>query len=155
MAKILVTGMSGTGKSTALEILGERGHRVVDTDSEQWSQWITLPDGYRDWVWREDAIAELLAQHTQGSLFVAGCKSNQGTFYRQFDHIALLSAPADVLLARIAARTNNPYGKTLEERDSILHHLSVVEPLLRASSTVEIDASMPVADVVRELEELA
>jgi broad-specificity NMP kinase len=153
--KILVTGMSGTGKSTALEILGERGHRVVDTDSEEWSRWITLPDGSRDWVWREDAIAELLAQHTQESLFVAGCKSNQGTFYGQFDHIVLLSGPADVLFARIAARTNNPYGKTLEERDSILHHLSVVEPLLRASSTVEIDASMPIADVVRELEELA
>jgi dephospho-CoA kinase len=153
--KILVTGMSGTGKSTALEILGERGHRVVDTDSEEWSRWTTLPDGSRDWVWREDAIAELLAQHTQESLFVAGCKSNQGTFYGQFDHIVLLSAPADVLFARIAARTNNPYGKTLEERDLILHHLSVVEPLLRASSTVEIDASMPIADVVRELEELA
>jgi dephospho-CoA kinase len=147
--------MSGTGKSTALEILGERGHRVVDTDSEEWSRWITLPDGSRDWVWREDAIAELLAQHTQESLFVAGCKSNQGTFYGQFDHIVLLSAPADVLFARIAARTNNPYGKTPQERDSILHHLSVVEPLLRASSTVEIDASMPIADVVRELEELA
>jgi hypothetical protein len=32
----------------------------------------------------------------------------RGAFYAQFDHIALLSGPADVLLARIAARTGNP-----------------------------------------------
>jgi hypothetical protein len=51
-----------------------------------------------------------------GHLFVAGCKTNQGKFYSQFDHIALLSAPADVLLARIAARTGNPYGKHPGER---------------------------------------
>ena len=42
--KVLVTGMSGTGKSTALQVLGERGHRVVDTDTDEWSHWVTLPD---------------------------------------------------------------------------------------------------------------
>lgn len=71
---------------------------------------MTLPDGSSDWVWREQAITDLLAGHNQDSLFVAGCKTNQGQFYPQFDHIVLLSAPADVLLARIATRTNNPYG---------------------------------------------
>jgi dephospho-CoA kinase len=37
MPKVLITGMSGTGKSTALHVLHERGHRTVDTDTEQWS----------------------------------------------------------------------------------------------------------------------
>ena len=32
MAVVLVTGMSGTGKSAALVELARRGHRVVDTD---------------------------------------------------------------------------------------------------------------------------
>ena len=154
MAKTLVTGMSGTGKSTALGVLGSRGHRTVDTDTDQWSHWVTAPDGSADWVWREDAVRELLAGHRSGSLFVAGCKSNQGRFYPQFDHIALLSAPAEVLLARIAARTDNPYGKTPAERELILRHLAEVEPLLRATATVEIDASAPILEVVRRLEEL-
>src|ERR1700691_1753031 len=101
MTKVLVTGMSGTGKSTALALLGERGHHVVDTDADQWSQWVTLPDGSADWIWREDAIAGLRAGHRDAHLFVAGCKTNQGKFYAQFDHVVLLSAPADVLLARI------------------------------------------------------
>jgi hypothetical protein len=83
--------MSGTGKSTALQMLRERGHRTVDTDTDEWSRWVTLPDGSEDWIWREDAIASLLASHEDGHLFVAGCKTNQRKFYSQFDHIALLS----------------------------------------------------------------
>ena len=155
MAKILITGMSGTGKSTALGMLDERGHRVVDTDTDQWSQWVTAPDGSKDWIWREGAMADLLAHHHHGHLFVAGCKSNQGTFYPQFDHVVLLSAPADVLLARVMARNNNPYGKRPEERALILRHLAEVEPRLRASATCAIDATTPIAHVVQQLEDLA
>ncbi|WP_223285693.1 AAA family ATPase [Paenibacillus sp. PL91] len=152
MLRILVTGMSGTGKSTALEKLGERGHRVVDTDSDVWSRWVHFPDGSTDWVWREEAIIELLTNHQEGKLFVAGCKSNQGKFYPFFDHVVLLSAPADVILARIAGRENNNYGKNPEERERILYHLAEVEPLLRATATTEVDASRPLDEVVLQLE---
>jgi hypothetical protein len=85
MPKVLITGMSGTGKSAALHMLGARGHHVVDTDTDQWSHWVTLPDGSPDCIWREDAIATLLASHQHGHLFVAACKTNQGKFYPQFD----------------------------------------------------------------------
>jgi dephospho-CoA kinase len=155
VTKILITGMSGTGKSTALQVLGERGHCVVDTDTDEWSHWVTLLDGSTDWVWRERAITRLLADPRHGPLFVAGCKSNQGRFYAQFDHVVLLSAPASVLLARIAARSNNPYGKRPEERALILQHLAEIEPRLRAAATTEIDASAPIFQVVAQLEELA
>ena len=82
MPSVLVTGMSGTGKSTALQILRERGHRTVDTDTDQWSYWVTLPDGSADWIWREDAIIALLTGHSHGSLFVAGCKTNRASSTR-------------------------------------------------------------------------
>jgi dephospho-CoA kinase len=155
MSKVLVTGMSGTGKSAALQLLGEQGHRVVDTDTDEWSRWVRLPDGSPDWIWREDVLAPLLAGHRDGHLFVAGCKTNQGQFYSYFDQIVLLSAPADVLLARVAARTTNPYGKRPDQRAEILRYLAEVEPLLRASSTAEIDATAPLPQVVRQLEDLA
>jgi dephospho-CoA kinase len=154
MPKILVTGMSGTGKSTALRALAARGHRTVDTDSDRWSRWVTSPDGSTDWIWREEAITDLLTGHRTGSLFVAGCKSNQGEFYPHFDHVVLLSAPAEVLLARIEARTDNPYGKSPAERAAVLDHLAHVEPLLRATATAEINAAAPIDDVVRRLERL-
>ncbi|NRQ33563.1 AAA family ATPase [Nonomuraea sp. NN258] len=155
MAKILVTGMSGTGKSTALKLLAARGHHAVDTDTDRWSHWVTLPDGSGDWVWREPAIDALLSGHDEGDLFVAGCKSNQGVFYPRFDQVVLLSAPAEVMLARISTRTDNPFGKRPEERAAILHDLATVEPLLRATCTAEIDARAPIEKVVQQLEDLA
>lgn len=145
--KILVTGMSGTGKSTVLLELARRGHRMVDTDSDEWSEWL---EG--DWIWREDRIAELLTNHSDGVLFVSGCKSNQGKFYEQFDAVVLLSAPAKVILARITTRDTNDYGKNPHERTLILEHLQTVEPLLRATCTTEIDATKPLFEVANELE---
>lgn len=152
---ILVTGMSGTGKSSALIKLGEQGYQVVDTDCDEWNCWVMLPDGSVDWVWREDEIQALLAKGRQEALFVAGCKANQGKFYPLFDHVVLLSAPADIMLARIAYRKNNPYGKSAEERELILQDLAEIEPRLRATATAEIDASLPLAEVVRQLARLA
>jgi broad-specificity NMP kinase len=149
MRRILLTGMSGTGKSTALAELERRGFDVVDTDVGGWTEWSDDDDGY---VWREDRMAELLSRDRERTLFVSGTVSNQGRFYPRFDAIVLLSAPADVLLTRIEGRTTNDYGKSTEERDLILTHVSEVEPLLRASCTHEIDASKPIDDVVVELE---
>ena len=112
-------------------------------------------DGTPDWIWREDAIASLLAGHGSGALFVAGCKSNQGRFYPSFDHIVLLSVPAPIMLERIAGRADNPYGKTPAERDLILRHLAEVEPMLRATATAEIDTSATVDVVADRLEVIA
>ena len=124
--------MSGTGKSTVLAELEQRGFKVIDTDKGGWSEWSDADGGY---VWREDRITELLAHEVGSALYVAGTVSNQGRFYPRFDAVVLLSAPADVLLSRIATRTTNEYGKSAEDRDLILRHLAEVEPLLRAACT--------------------
>jgi shikimate kinase len=152
MRRVLVTGMSGTGKSTALAELDRRGFRVVDTDSPDWSEWISAAEGADgEWLWREDRIVELLATEDERALYVSGCMSNQGKFYDRFDAIVLLSAPAEVILDRVENRTTNDYGKGPGERDLILYHLESVEPRLRATSTHEIDASRPLDEVVDAL----
>src|SRR5215831_5880308 len=121
--------MSGTGKSTALAALRERGFEVVDTDEPGWSEWSDESGGY---VWREERIAELLAREHDTPLYVSGAVSNQGRFYAQFDAVVLLSAHVGVLLERIAHRMTNDYGKSTDERALILADLAEVEPLLRA-----------------------
>ncbi len=85
---------------------------------------------------------------------MSGTVSNQGRFYPRFDAVVLLSAPAEVLLRRIETRTTNSYGKSLEQRELILRLQAEVEPLLRRGATHEIDATMPLAKVVRELARL-
>ena len=153
MPKVLVTGMSGTGKSSALVELGRRGHRVVDTDEPGWTEWVAAPDemGGGEWLWVEERMSELLELDEADSLFVQGCVRNQANFYPRFDAVVLLSAPAQVVLERVAARTTNDYGKAPTERELILHHLETVEPLLLAGCTHELDASRPLDHVVADL----
>ena len=78
MRRVLITGMSGTGKSSALVALGRLGFQVVDTDEPGWTEWSDDEGGY---VWREDRITELLASEGGPSLYVSGTVSNQGRFY--------------------------------------------------------------------------
>ena len=144
--------MSGTGKSTVLAELARRGFQAVETDDAPWSEWSEADGGY---IWREDIVEELLSRDDDGTLYVSGTVSNQGCFYPRFDAVVLLSAPVDVLLRRIDARTTNDYGKTAEERALIMSHVAEVEPLLRATCTHEIDATQSLDDVVAQLVEIA
>ena len=113
MSRVLLTGMSGTGKSSALVELAKRGYRIVDMDDPDWSEWVDSSewDGRGEWIWVEDRIAGLLDSDDGRTLFVAGCASNQAKVYDRFDAVVLLSAPADVILDRISHRTTNDYGK--------------------------------------------
>jgi broad-specificity NMP kinase len=148
MRRILVTGMSGTGKSTAFVELAKRGFQIVETDVGPWSEWSEADGGY---VWREDLVEDLLSRDDGATLFVSGTVSNQGRFYPRFDAVVLLRAPIDVLLRRIETRMTNDYGKASEDRALILRHVAEVEPLLRATCTHEIDAGQPLSDVVSQL----
>jgi dephospho-CoA kinase len=147
MRAILITGMSGTGKSSALAELERLGFDVVDTDHGV-SVWSDAEEGY---VWDGGRIVEILERPRERTLYVSGTVSNQGRFYRYFDAVVLLHAPADVLLRRIDARRTNDFGKSPDERERILRDLAEVEPLLRATCTHEVDATQPIEDVVAQL----
>ncbi len=158
MKRVLLTGMSGTGKSTVIEELAARGYKAVDTDYDGYSHLVDVPedeltglDPGQDWVWREDRIQELLATEDAEVLFLCGTSPNQGAFYPRFDHIVLLTAPADVMVERLTSRTNNPYGKRPEEIERALLLKDEIEPLLRRGATHEIDTSMPLDQVVTEV----
>jgi dephospho-CoA kinase len=156
----LVTGMSGTGKSSALAELGRRGYRVVDTDDPGWREYrpyVQPPDEMHrgEWLWVEEKMARLLDSDHGRSLFVQGCVRNQSKFYDRFDAVVLLSAPPEVILDRIARRTTNSYGKTPVERAMILDDLARIEPLLRQRCTQELDASRPLDQVVADLVAIA
>jgi dephospho-CoA kinase len=150
---VLVTGMSGSGKSTVLAELAQRGHRVVDTDDPGWIVETATADGPEP-MWNLERITAFIDGHRSGALFIAGCVANQGAVYERFDAVVLLSAPVDVILARVTTRAN-PFGSASEERTKIASDLAEFEPRLRAGADHEIMTTIPVADVVAELEHLA
>jgi shikimate kinase len=141
--RVLLTGMSGTGKSSVVRELVARGYKAVDTD-DGWCA--PQPDGRQ--LWREDAIQALLAAEDAEVLFVAGCEENQAGFHSRFDHIVLLSAPLETLVERLATRTDNPYGKAPEELRRFLEDVETVEPRLRRVATHEVRTTPPLDEVV-------
>jgi dephospho-CoA kinase len=158
MKRVLLTGMSGTGKSTVILELAARGYKAVDADAEGFSEWVETdgnPTGARegkDWRWREDKVQELLDTEDAAVLFVSGCAENMGKFFSRFDHIILLSAPPDVIVERLEARGNNPYGKRPEEVAQVLHNLQTIEPRLRRVAGHEIDTSAPLDEVIGKIQ---
>jgi len=153
--RVLLTGMSGTGKSSVITELAARGYKAVDTDDDGLSELVSVPDDEptgldpgQDWVWREDRIRDLLSTDDAEVLFLSGCSPNQGKFYPQLDHVVLLTAPADVIVERLATRTNNPYGKRPEEVARVLGLLQTIEPLLRRGAGHVVDTSVPLDQVV-------
>lgn len=78
MTAVLVTGMSGVGKSTALAELARRGFDTVDTD---YGHWIHVVDG--EPLWREPLIDELLCRPRIRPLFVQGTVAKSGHVLRK------------------------------------------------------------------------
>ena len=69
-------------------------------------------------------------------------------FHAQFDSIVLLSAPREIVLERLAARTSNSYGKAPEELGRVLEDIETVEPLLRRVADYEVRTTIPLNEVV-------
>lgn len=141
---VIVTGLSGVGKSSVVAELTARGLAAVDTD-----------DGYvlktaqgRSW---DIPRLRPLIERTQGPLFVAGAEENMVELFDDAAHIVLLSAPAEVMRERLLHRTTNPYGKSDDELAEALGYVETVEPLLRRAASLEIDTRAPLDEVVGRL----
>jgi hypothetical protein len=132
--RVLITGMSGTGKSTVIAELARRGYRAVDLDSPEFSQLVPAADGEltgvgggMDWVWNVPKVAALLDAAGPEPLFVSGCSPNQGAFSSRFDRVVLLTAPTEVIRDRLAIRTSNDFGKDPAELERALALIAEVD----------------------------
>lgn len=157
MTRILITGMSAVGKSTVVIELAEGGFAAVVVDQPGWSEYAEPEAGGEgpEWLWREERMEDLLSTAEGEVLFVAGCARNQRKFYPRFTHVVLLTASESVTLHRLAARTNNSFGKTPQEAAKVLADKATFEERIRAGAGVVIDTDAPLEEVVEKLSSLA
>lgn len=148
--KVLITGMSGTGKTALIRELSARGFTAYDLDTPDWSHWVDVapadgltPAEGKDWVWQEDRVRTLLSAPHEGLLFISGCAENMHRLYPLIDRIFLLSAPIETIMARLEKRCTDGYGHTAEERARIAELIATIEPLLREAAHHEVDTSGP------------
>ena len=147
MSKILLTGMSGVGKSTVLKALCSPNTICVDLDESMWM--VTDQDTGKRCI----AVPELLSwlkQQDAQNVVLAGCESNQGGLYPYLDSVIVMTAPLEVMRSRILERAN-PYGKSENEWRQIQEDVLNVEPLLKKRCSCVCNTDKPVAKVLDEI----
>lgn len=166
--KVLLTGIAGTGKSTIVKALNERGIFSLDLhdipglffwqDKETKEKVEYTPVESREWFDTVDRLCdisklkEILSQYED--IVVAGTTSgsNQEEFLSLFDKIILLQATPKILVHRMQTRTNKSgYGKTEAEQDDNIEWQKEFDPKILSYGAIPVSTEGKVDDVVDEI----
>ena len=168
--KILFTGIAGTGKSTIVKALNEKGIAAIDLhdvpglffwqDKKTKKEVEYTPVHDKNWFNTVDRICdveklkELFGQYD----LMAGTTSsgNQEEFLSLFDRIILLQADPATLVHRMQTRTNKSgYGKTKAEQEDNIEWQKEYDPLLISYGAIPVntkgDLDETVSRVIRQL----
>lgn len=145
--RVLITGMSGTGKTTVVRALRAFGIRAIDMDEPGWS----YHDEHGHQRWLVERLEAAMDAAADEALVVAGCAEDQAALRPRFTHVVLLSAPAERIEVRIAERSDHPFGKDPAELARVMADLREVEPRIRRTATLEVVTTVPVAVVVERV----
>lgn len=143
--RILLTGMSGVGKSAVLEKLAAEGFLCVDLD-DGW-----MREGQGERLINLEAVRRFVREHEAEPVLFAGCAANQGGL--NADYTILLTAFPETMRKRIAGR-KNPFGKDGETWQKILADKEETEPLLKAKCDMVINTEQALEDTVRQIRQL-
>lgn len=171
MPLVWVTGISGSGKSTLVPELRALGLEAYDVDVGDFREWrvketnepTAPPEDPHDplvmatlaFRLRRDRVEQLRLKAENAHVFLCGTVDNEVEVWDLFDRVICLVIDDDTLKRRIAARTNNTFGKAAHELEAILGWHSTVEANYRRFGATVIDASAPVRDVARAVAQAA
>lgn len=166
--KILLTGIAGTGKSTIIRALTERGITAIDLHDIPglffWQHKETgekvpySPVHSREWFDTVDRLCdipklkEILSEHE--TIVAAGTTSgsNQKEFLDLFDKVILLQAKPETLIHRMQTRTNKSgYGKTKAEQEDNIEWQKEFDPLLISLSAQPVSTEKTLDAVIAEI----
>lgn len=145
MKRILLTGMSGVGKSAVLQRLASEGILCVDLDDG----WMCDVDG--EPMINISKVRRFLRKHLNESVVFAGCAMNQREL--DADCTVLLTASPELMKARIGQR-NNPFGKDEHTWQKVLEDKDRFEPVLRAASDIVINTGQPLEQTAAQIREI-
>lgn len=165
MALFLITGLPGTGKSTVCTALKTRGLTAYDGDYDHLARWYNNTTG-QPVLGSHERTVEFLENHSRDikpgvvkslvkdntPVFLCADPENEDELAPLFDKIFALILDEKTRQNRLAARTNNTWGKTPHE---IAYDLAI-KPKAYARyeklAYIKIDASNAPADIATLIE---
>ena len=171
MGLCLVTGVSGTGKSTVLGELRARGCLARGVDEDGYADWVSrrtgaaervprddpafdIHDWYQghDWVLnpRRVGVLSRAAARCAAPVFLCGNALGEGDAWPLFDRVVALVADVPTIERRLAARAGD-YGKAPEELAMILGWHNGFEERYRRFGAVIVDATRSLPEVADQV----
>jgi len=165
---ILVTGISGTGKSALSEELQKMGYQAYDLEMIKGlfdmfekstgkrvtyhfdSNKLEEMEKY-NWLCDIPKLKELIKNNKDKTVFYCGTGTNINDLVPLFDKTILLNASEDVIRHRLSTRTSNDYGKSTEIQDWTFSWKDWWEDNMRELGAIEVDANGPLDVVARDI----
>jgi len=165
MKRILVTGVSGTGKTTLSRELKRMGYAAYDIENIKGLY--TLVDRKTrnpvlnhdnqdvekvrrvDWFCDIRKIQKLIASEKSELSFYCGFAHNLHEISPFFDRIFMLSASKKTIYKRLATRTSSDFGRNKDVRNLILRSKSKEEKKLRQLGAVPVRTTGDVRQTAR------
>jgi dephospho-CoA kinase len=167
MKVFYITGMPGTGKSTVIEKLSERGAFSVDADSVKGlTHWINKntkekvewhhgmsADWYKkhQYICYKEKLVDLINKSPKDIVVVAGLFNNRLELWDLFDKVFLLQCDEKTFFKRIIERENHDFGKHPLEKENILSWYKNFEREVSEEGAIPINTDCPLAEVVEEI----
>jgi len=163
--RILVTGVTGSGKSTLEKIFNQKGYETSDID-KGFAEWRNKETGEVEphpesadrlaaafWALRADELKERLSSIDGQPILIFGSTNDLDDYTNLFNTIFLLEYPdAETLRARLASRPEGDYGKVPHERDSALAYHQDYQNKMKELGAIAIDCMLPLEQIVSIIE---
>ena len=139
MSAVLITGMSGAGKSTIAGVLARRGLASLDADDDPMLARSVDSHGL-------DVLIRIAAPAT---VYVCGGAANELELADRFTRVFVLEMDEPTMLARLDAPSrDNEWGRIGDTREHLRRRLPGHQKRLRAFGAIPIDARQPLDQVV-------
>ena len=163
---ILVTGVSGTGKSTVYVELKKRGVEAIGIDENtELSYWVNkktkevvawekdFTDEFisnHDWVCNVPVLSDLV-EKAKKTVVVCGSSDNIVECMGLFEMTLLLKCSPETFTSRIKSRVDNDYGQDESTKKALLGYYKKYNQDCLDAGAVIIDAEQSIDEVVNKV----